>query len=501
MTKKTSSATTAVRTRYGKANPERIENALWEMVVRKNWSGYQLGEHLKIRHRNYENSSFSSHRESEPGPLWSWERFGRSRTTLPDGRIIHIAGEHEDSYDPDFCIYNDVIVENPDGSLEFYLYPKDVFPPTDSHSATLIGHEIFLIGSIGYRDLRRPGETQVLKLDTRTLRIEPVSTSGDGPGWISRHTATRFGETSILIAGGKVQTGADYVTNPGTFELELSTRTWRRRAPGDISVFPISLETYRACRNPRYGTANPERIDNPFWLEMARHQWPPSRARVHFGDIAPERQTAEPLAEGPAPEPGTPEFAAWMHRLSTRIADDKLSRTIDDVVWTAVREDALNVTLPDGRRLLIGGEVMHYGDEAADAWSYNDIVVTRPDGAVEILAYPKDDFPPLSFSAGAVHDGYVYIFGYIDGDRHTERRGGIAVLCLHADTYALAELPVNGPAARPNIYAGGMTRDGNRVVFPVVRRTDADPERGIAFDLDTLSWSSHFPHPQPREGD
>jgi hypothetical protein len=501
MAQKSSTAMPATRTRYGHSNPERVENALWEMVVRKNWSGYRLGAHLNIKRGNYADPSLSNHRETEPGPLWSWERFGRSRTPLPDGRVIHIAGEHEDSYDPDFCIYNDVIVENQDGSLEFYLYPKDVFPPTDGHSATLIGEEIFLIGSIGYRDLRRPGETQVLKLDTRTLRIEPVATSGDGPGWISRHTAGMLGETSILIGGGMVQTETDYKTSTGTFELDLTTRTWRRREPGDMSIFPVSTETYRACRNPRYGTANPEPIDNPFWLEMARRRWPASRARLHFGDVAPQRSPVEPFAEGSPPELGTPAFAEWMRRLSEGIAQQKLARTRDEIVWTAVREESLELTLADGRLLLIGGEVLYYGDEAADTWTYNDIVVTRLDGAIEIMAYPKNDFPPLSGSAGAVHDGYVYIFGNVDRDRHPERRGAIGVFCLDATTYALAELPVNAPVARPNFYPGGTMREGNRVVFPIVRQTSTEPERGIAFDLEILSWSSPFPHRHPREDD
>lgn len=501
MTQKSSIATPATRTRYGKSNPERVENELWEMVVRKNWSGYQLSEHLNVRLQGCSNPSLSSYRETEPGPFWSWQRFGRSRTPLPDGRVIHIAGEHEDSYDPDFCIYNDVIVENPNGSLEFYLYPKDVFPPTDGHSATLIGEEIFLIGSIGYRDLRRVGETQVLKLDTRTLRIEQVATSGDRPGWVSRHTAAMIGEASILITGGKVQTEKDYETNTGIFELDLITGTWRRRKHGDMSIFPVSEETYLACRSPRYGTTNPERIDNPFWLEMARRQWPASGARLHFGDVVPARQEDDTLADGPAPDPGTPAFTTWMSRLSARIARQKLSRAMDEVVWTSVREDSLKLTLPDGRRLLIGGEVLYYGDEAADTWTYNDIVVTGPDGAIEIIAYPKDDFPPLFASAGTVHDGHVYIFGMIDHDRHPERRGAIAVFRLDTHSYALAELPVNAPVVRPNFYQGGTMREGDRVVFPIVQQTSAEPERGIAFDLETLSWSSPFPHRHPREND
>ena len=111
------------------------------------------------------NYAHSSYRDSIPGPFWSWDRFGRTSTELPDGRIIHIAGEHEDYYDPDFCIYNDVTVEHPGGRLEFYLYPKEIFPPTDFHTATLLGDDILLIGSLGYTDMRRIGETQVLRLN------------------------------------------------------------------------------------------------------------------------------------------------------------------------------------------------------------------------------------------------------------------------------------------------------------------------------------------------
>ena len=39
-------------------------------------------------------------------PVWCFKRFGATRTKLPDGRLVCIGGEHEDGYDPDFCIYN-----------------------------------------------------------------------------------------------------------------------------------------------------------------------------------------------------------------------------------------------------------------------------------------------------------------------------------------------------------------------------------------------------------
>src|SRR6185503_1846850 len=118
---------------------------------------------------------------------WSAMRFGQSITRLPDGRIVQVAGEHEDAYDEDFCIYNDVFVHEPGGAITLYGYPEDVFPPTDFHTATLVGDAIYLIGSLGYAGARRYGHTPVFRLDTRTFRIERLAPAGDPPGWIYGH--------------------------------------------------------------------------------------------------------------------------------------------------------------------------------------------------------------------------------------------------------------------------------------------------------------------------
>ena len=400
-------ATVLTQTRYGTAHPEWVENALWEEAIREEWTGYALCQHLgiEVTGRFRQDFSHSAYRDTTPGPYWSWQRFGRTSTALPDGRVIHIAGEHEDSYDPDFCIYNDVVVEYPGGRREFYLYPKDVFPPTDFHSATLVGSEIILIGSLGYHDLRRIGETQVLKLDTRTLRIEPVATTGAAPGWISRHIAELIGETVILVAGGKVDTGDGYGPNTGVFQLDLATMTWQRREHGDTAVFPISAADYRTCKSPRYGTSNPERSDNPFWLEMARRRWPPSRARLHFGDFAPpEPAMAFPEDKsGSDAEYGTPEARAWMDRVIAASESSKLEAHASTTsCGRRCGEDALQLTLPDGRKLMIGGDVADYGDEYADPWVYTDVIVTYPDGAIRYSDLPERDLsaPPMAGGRG-----------------------------------------------------------------------------------------------------
>ena len=500
MNAENSNAPAPTRTRYGTAHPEWVENALWEEAIREEWTGYALYQHLGIESRGRVRHDFwhSSYRDTTPGPYWSWQRFGRTSTPLPDGRVIHIAGEHEDSYDPDFCIYNDVVVEYPGGRREFYLYPKDVFPPTDFHSATLVGRDIILIGSLGYHDLRRFGETQVLKLETRTLRIEPVATTGAAPGWISDHIAELVGETAILVAGGKVDTGDGYGPNTGVFQLDLTTMTWQRREHGDMNVFPVSAADYRTCKSPRYGTANPERSDNPFWRAMARRRWPPSRARLHFGDFAPpEPALVFPEDKsGSDAEYGTPEARAWMDRLIASVDGSKLKRTREDIVWTAVRRAALELTLPDGRKLAVGGVVADYGDEYADPWIYSDVIVTHPEGAIEILTYPKEIFPHFYWPVDAVVAEHVYIFGMLDPKRHPDRPRRPAVLQLDTRTYEITACPMPDPSVRLSLYPGSAVRDGNRVVLPLMRQRETDPELGIALDLGTHTWEGPVPYPR-----
>jgi hypothetical protein len=498
---KTSTSSPETRTRYGTANPEQVENALWEQAIDEEWTGYALRQHLGIdldRNTFRQNFSHSAYREMLPGqPFWSWQRFGRTSTALPDGRVIHIAGEHEDGYDPDFCIYNDVMVQYAGGRREFFLYPKDVFPPTDFHTATLVGSKIVLIGSLSYGDLRRPGETQVLTLDIHSLRIERVATTGEGPGWLSDHIAERIGETRILVAGGEVLTADACAPNTGVFELDLSTMTWRRMEHGDEAVFPIPAAVYRAEKNPRYGTANPERSDNPFWHAMVRRQWPPSRARLHFGDAAPPEPELVLAKDVPIPEYGAPESQAWMMRRYEELDRSKLVRTIDDVVWTAVRHDALQVVLPDGRGLLIGGEVKDYGDEYADPWIYTDIIVTHADGAIEIVTYPRDVFAHAGNLVGLTRGADVFIFGTLDEKRHPESARQPMVLRLDTTSCRIERLSAPTPPRRLLIFPDWELREGNRVVLRVATRHDA-PALAIAFDMETLSWSEPYPYPFPK---
>lgn len=194
------------RTRhFGATNPEPMNHPFWAAMVRCGWDAYQAS------------SKFNDQTYDRTRPVWCHRRFGMSLTILPDGRSVQIAGEHEDSYDPDFCIYNDVVVHDGKGRFEIFGYPEDVFPPTDFHSATLMGEWIYIIGNLGYHTSRGT-QTPVYRLHTGTWKIERVETTGESPGWIHSHMAQWDGER-IFISGGKVQR----IGSKGTPELVDNT--------------------------------------------------------------------------------------------------------------------------------------------------------------------------------------------------------------------------------------------------------------------------------------
>ncbi|MEM6594613.1 MAG: ankyrin repeat domain-containing protein [Pseudomonadota bacterium] len=194
--------------RSGRSNPEPFLPAFWSEQMRD-------GRYSKLKSLGYE--------PDRDKPVWSFSRYGRTATVLSDGRLVLVAGEHEDHYDADFCIYADVTVLGTGGTLEHFIYPKDVFPPTDFHSATLLGHQIWLIGCLGYPDQRKDNQTQVLCLNVEDFSISVVPTSGETPGWIHGHRAA-LTEEGILLVGGKIEPG--YRDNEATFLLNTDTLCW-----------------------------------------------------------------------------------------------------------------------------------------------------------------------------------------------------------------------------------------------------------------------------------
>lgn len=204
---------------FGQANPERVDEPFWEAMIRSGISAYEAAK-------------LFSPAGPLPRPVWCARRFGQSLTFLPDGRIIEIGGEHEDWSDPDFCIYNDVFVHGTDGSVAIFGYPAEIFPPTDFHTATLIGGHVYVIGSLGYRGARRFGETPIYRLDVASMRIDRLEATGEKPGWIHDHRATLLSAREIQISGGRVSAliagDEALLLNRDTFVLDVERLQWRR---------------------------------------------------------------------------------------------------------------------------------------------------------------------------------------------------------------------------------------------------------------------------------
>jgi hypothetical protein len=200
-------------------NPTRLDNPLWHWLVRTRWSAYQANE------------IFQGPSPFDAGPMWCFDRFGKSETRLPDGRVVHVGGEHEDFYDPDFFIYNDVTTIGGDGGIAIHGYPPSVFPPTDFHTATTVDNSIIVIGNLGYPEHRVVGSTPVFRVAIDTLSIDRVDTIGEAPGWIHKHSAALTDDASaIVVRGGVIWRGdaLSMIENIDSWSLDLGTGRWTR---------------------------------------------------------------------------------------------------------------------------------------------------------------------------------------------------------------------------------------------------------------------------------
>lgn len=277
----------------GTQHPQSMTNPVWAWLVDSRLGAWQANELFG------ENTGRESAR-------WCFERYGQSSTELPDGRIVWIGGEHEDHYDPDFFIYNDVTIVMPGGEVEIFGYPADVFPPTDFHSATLLVDRIVLIGSLGYGPERRAGVTQVLTLELDRWRVASIQTEGAGPGWIHEHEARLSADKrSIVISGGKVDRcdGSFLVENIDEWRLHLDTWTWERLTWQPWTRFDIQRQDNTALHlwqmrsalwskrhDPKTAKAEEEKLaaelGAPINLELLPSLFQPALA----DEILPERE-------------------------------------------------------------------------------------------------------------------------------------------------------------------------------------------------------------------
>ena len=174
--------------KFGKTNPHKLSNPYWQWVINHQLSAWQIGN-IIVDNAVAENRFDSS-------PLWGFERMGQTVTKLADGR------------------------------MEIYGYPRAVFPPTDFHTAILVGDYIYLIGSIGYVDERRYSHTPVYRLNIYTLKIDEMA-ARNSMGWIYKHKAV-LKDNRIVVTGGQYMLDVDspIMDNLDTWELNLNTLIW-----------------------------------------------------------------------------------------------------------------------------------------------------------------------------------------------------------------------------------------------------------------------------------
>ena len=239
--------------RYGTANPERIGNSYYDFMIATGVYASSVGGHglldgsgsgiLDTLQTKFEELTRKARSGELPGetaagmfnalafgkPKWCNQRYGRTFHFLEDGTMLQIGGEHEDFSDPDFHIYNDVINLSPKGEVQLYLYPKDIFPPTDFHTSTKIGNDIMIIGALGYREDRIEGHTNMHVLNLDDFSIKSIPSSGDNPGWIFEHITLWDEEDGCLyVLGGRKWNNGKLVDNDETYRFTLSTRIWSR---------------------------------------------------------------------------------------------------------------------------------------------------------------------------------------------------------------------------------------------------------------------------------
>ncbi len=157
-----------------------------------------------------------------------------SRTLLSDGSIVFVGGEHEMQADPDFFIYNDVIIRDFSGGTRVFAYTPDAFPPTDFHSATLVWGEkagsdlIYIIGGLGYLEDRISGLTPVYKLDLLEMTIAKVEVSGFEPGWFWGHESLYMPDHNCIATwgGNRLTLAGDVVPNEQLALFDVFSNTW-----------------------------------------------------------------------------------------------------------------------------------------------------------------------------------------------------------------------------------------------------------------------------------
>lgn len=181
----------------GKSNPEIAQSNFYSEMILTNACPFKVNKQIPNEIFEPSNEKGKKHKL-----LWTNDRLGQLTLELNDGRVLAIGGEHEDFYDPHFCIFNDIIVHEANGDKKVLLYPYDVFPPTDFHTGTLIDDKVYIIGRMGY-DIPEDGSKPVYIIDINTYEIQELKIKNTIDGCVNSHKAERV-ENGIIISGGRV---------------------------------------------------------------------------------------------------------------------------------------------------------------------------------------------------------------------------------------------------------------------------------------------------------
>jgi hypothetical protein len=165
---------------------------------------------------------------------------------------------------------------------------------------------------------------------------------------------------------------------------------------------------------------------------------------------------------------------------------------MEEIVWTAAREDQAEVVLDNGSQLLLGGAFKEHGVDAIDNWVYSDAILVGPDGDTEFLLYPQEVLPALHGLHVTRHGDRVLISGTPDRTlaAHWPQFRSI-VLELNPETLALRRIGGAGNTPEDMLVGPGRPEPGapGRLVFPLIRRWQKDPVREALLDLASETWS------------
>lgn len=202
--------------RFGTKNPQHLTNPVWQWLTEEKPDPTAA------------DALFRLSAADSVEPAWTFNRIGASETALPDGRTVWAGGRHGEPGGPNYHVYNDLIVKDDAGAIAIEGYPKSIFPPTHSHSATLVSNYILLIGGLGEVGSEPRETTQIRAIRIEKFRIEPWKGIGQGPGAIHGHTAELSdNELWIEVSGGFIQsTDGSSEPNPKRWRLDMDTLYW-----------------------------------------------------------------------------------------------------------------------------------------------------------------------------------------------------------------------------------------------------------------------------------